>query len=707
MRLCLRALCSMLLVPLAVTVDNGGSVIENLINNTMPVNPGSLALRPRVGATPVTEAVIDLIGQSCIFDEDNLFYRRVAFLETNDGTFGKTYGNSGYHGGIWQVDSSMFQATKANTAQLRTKYAAIRDAFGIDWMSVQWQDLEKPLYSGLAAALYTFTQGKVPTNLEQQGTYVHSHYHARDTAFNYTRLLSKLPVCDMEHHIRYVDVAFMLDATVSNDDFTRMRNFLQAVVGTPLKMAVDPAGNIRVAVYQFGGAQQGSSDVQKSFSLGDRNQQQLMNSVSTLPKASVSQGATRDVGEAVKTVVGDAFRTNPRPLSSKMVILITDKSSTNQAGMLAASQDALRHGVSVMAVGVGGSISHPQLDQLVTYPTCRHHLAVDDFRDLQYFVQLVQRTICNEPMIAQGMVHCQINKCRNMAFPITSSTTTLISNVTCDHGRVYVTTRMPRPGRGFDDFSSIVDAKDGAVYVTVDEDVGKFIYADLFPSGVVNASCIATITTVNGVVGRPTVQKCEEWQYPERNPCLAVDRTKSRFVYSRDQSKFIQCDLQNKMYLTECPPGDSYFSPECEVCVGGPDSPFISGCGTKPPDNTYCGLAANPCTRENILQGNFFFACPIDETTYLHCNTWGHAYVQSCPENEVWRQNALTCEYMNTGYNPCGTAGVRYYPYPSDHTYFVDCGIDMVPVLKQCQLGLVWNPSVDTSQDQVRTEKTL
>ncbi|XP_070176627.1 uncharacterized protein [Littorina saxatilis] len=255
---------------------------------------------------------------------------------------------------------------------------------------------------------------------------------------------------------------------------------------------------------------------------------------------------------------------------------------------------------------------------------------------------------------------------------------------------------MPRPGRGFDDFSSIVDAKDGAVYVTVDEDVGKFIYADLFPSGVVNASCIATITTVNGVVGRPTVQKCEEWQYPERNPCLAVDRTKSRFVYSRDQSKFIQCDLQNKMYLTECPPGDSYFSPECEVCVGGPDSPFISGCGTKPPDNTYCGLAANPCTRENILQGNFFFACPIDETTYLHCNTWGHAYVQSCPENEVWRQNALTCEYMNTGYNPCGTAGVRYYPYPSDHTYFVDCGIDMVPVLKQCQLGLVWNPSVDT-----------
>ena len=61
----------------------------------------------------------------------------------------------------------------------------------------------------------------------------------------------------------------------------------------------------------------------------------------------------------------------------------------------AAGQEALRSGVSVMALGVGGSVNSQELDGLVTKPSCRHHLAINSFPDLQYFVQLTQRTICN------------------------------------------------------------------------------------------------------------------------------------------------------------------------------------------------------------------------------------------------------------------------------------------------------------------------
>ena len=66
----------------------------------------------------------------------------------------------------------MFTATQANSPALQSKYAAIRDAFGIDWMSVRWTDLQKPLYSGLAAALYIF---------EQVRTRTHAHMLARSS----------------------------------------------------------------------------------------------------------------------------------------------------------------------------------------------------------------------------------------------------------------------------------------------------------------------------------------------------------------------------------------------------------------------------------------------------------------------------------------------------------------------------------------------
>ena len=51
--------------------------------------------------------------------------------------------------------------------------------------------------------------------------------------------------------------------------------------------------------------------------------------------------------------------------------------------------------MSVMALGVGAGVNNQELDGLVTYPSCRHHLSVNSFQDLKYFVQLTQRTICN------------------------------------------------------------------------------------------------------------------------------------------------------------------------------------------------------------------------------------------------------------------------------------------------------------------------
>lgn len=55
----------------------------------------------------VVESVVNLIGKSCIFNDDNLFVRRLAYVESHDGVDANTY-RPGYDGGIWQVTWNLY-----------------------------------------------------------------------------------------------------------------------------------------------------------------------------------------------------------------------------------------------------------------------------------------------------------------------------------------------------------------------------------------------------------------------------------------------------------------------------------------------------------------------------------------------------------------------------------------------------------------------
>ena len=59
-----------------------------------------------MGRPGIVDAVEDLLDYTCMFAEDNLFYRRLAKVETNDGQNPNTYGNN-YFGGIWKVCLSL------------------------------------------------------------------------------------------------------------------------------------------------------------------------------------------------------------------------------------------------------------------------------------------------------------------------------------------------------------------------------------------------------------------------------------------------------------------------------------------------------------------------------------------------------------------------------------------------------------------------
>lgn len=59
-------------------------------------------LLPNAHGPDVVEAVVNIIRESCLFADDRRFLRRLAYVESRDGSAPKTF-RAGYYGGIWQV----------------------------------------------------------------------------------------------------------------------------------------------------------------------------------------------------------------------------------------------------------------------------------------------------------------------------------------------------------------------------------------------------------------------------------------------------------------------------------------------------------------------------------------------------------------------------------------------------------------------------
>ena len=106
---------------------------------------------------------------------------RIACVESNFGNDANTYRDN-YHGGIWQVDEIGFKDTQdvVSHNKLTERFKQIRNATGINWQSVTWEDLRKPIYSGIAARLFLLNDPTViPTNLMEQARYWKEYYNTK------------------------------------------------------------------------------------------------------------------------------------------------------------------------------------------------------------------------------------------------------------------------------------------------------------------------------------------------------------------------------------------------------------------------------------------------------------------------------------------------------------------------------------------------
>ena len=128
------------------------------------------------------------IQQSGVFND---ILRRIAYVETRDGTLSETF-REGYDGGIWAVDEDAFRSTQ-NTdvfARLPAKIEQIEELLQINWLDAEWSDLRKPLYSALAARLIIFnasTSESVPPpdDLAGQAQFWVEYYNRNGEALDF------------------------------------------------------------------------------------------------------------------------------------------------------------------------------------------------------------------------------------------------------------------------------------------------------------------------------------------------------------------------------------------------------------------------------------------------------------------------------------------------------------------------------------------
>lgn len=86
------------------------AAIANCLSLDQTRQPGA------VGAS-VVESVVSLVRESCLFADDKRFLRRLAYVQSRDGTDPKTYRRN-YHGGIWQVSTRSDREVKRNNCTL-------------------------------------------------------------------------------------------------------------------------------------------------------------------------------------------------------------------------------------------------------------------------------------------------------------------------------------------------------------------------------------------------------------------------------------------------------------------------------------------------------------------------------------------------------------------------------------------------------------
>ncbi|XP_046559880.1 LOW QUALITY PROTEIN: integrin alpha-1-like [Haliotis rubra] len=330
-----------------------------------------LTLSPGADGKIVVDAVIDRIRSKCIFGDDRLFLRRLAYVETSDGEESRTY-RPGYNGGIWQIDEDKFNLTQSCSQYIRAQCDIIQSEFNINWRNATWEDLRKPLYSGLAASLYIkYRSGShdTPANVTSQATFWKRYMRSGGDTSAFTTKARNLPGMDCKTEM---DLAFIVDGSgsVSSTDYDRMLTFINDVIDS-LNINED---EIQVSALEFS-TTVGDMITFNSFT----TKAALKSSILRMRKGNSGTATHLAIQEAGDTLFNTS--TGARPNAKRVAILLTDGASSYRNYTVFAAQKARDLGHVLLSVGVG-SINEVELASIASKPNCTHVFVLNNFLEI-------------------------------------------------------------------------------------------------------------------------------------------------------------------------------------------------------------------------------------------------------------------------------------------------------------------------------------
>ncbi|XP_064616968.1 uncharacterized protein LOC135480967 [Liolophura sinensis] len=667
------------------------SVFLVLIHNGLVWGKTDLTRAPGSSGAAVVDAVVDLIHHACIFDDDNFFLRRLAFVESRDGNNGNTY----RHG-------------------------------------VTWAELRKPLYSGLAARLYieVMNHGRdIPREISMQAQVWHRDYHNSNPAptSNFTATAELLTQsCSGD---KPLDAVFILDSSGSVDamDFEKAKQF---VIRWIQAFHIGPAAT-QLAVLSY------SSGVKIEF---DLNTYHTSSELISHVKHIKYMGGGTDTAHAIRTAVDRSLSTQfgARNNVARAIILVTDGQSNNHTATVREAARARSMHITMFAIGVGSGIDVNELSDVATDPDCTHVFLVQDFSKIEDLKQQMQEATCKTKIqVTPGKNHTKVicpPSC-GAVLPGDSgngSQTAFVTRVNCSSAIVYGAYNNPNPGLAYYEIKSVATLdKPSVIYLHND---GRTLYITIEghsnPLKVNSSNICKSISKVMPIdeihVNRKPVVVCNDngverectpadlidfkeglctvsWEFP--NPCTRehlLDR-QLKFPHPHHLDKYLMCDFAGNVYIVQCPKGQvySHVTQTCGLGYGTPGS--ING--TRIPLGSEL---TNPCTVEAILAGHMLFADVYDNTKFIICDVWGNAWLSDCSRGFIWDPSNMSCVVESSIEhvqgpgplepnvpNPCTKEHIAarlfffHYPYAKDR--YIQCDVWGDAYVMLCFAGGHWN----------------
>ncbi|KAJ8300858.1 hypothetical protein KUTeg_022377 [Tegillarca granosa] len=279
------------------------------------------------------------------------------------------------------VDEDMFDHIKFADDTLSHAKSAIKMKLSIDWNNVNWTDLRKPLYSGLAAALYIrkYSNFTIPNSIESQALLWKTIYRPQKQEYDFYHATINLKDCTQSS---LLDVALLLD-TSSVQSFVNLAEakiFYQDLINLlPVNEHIT-----RVAVITFG-------NTPKSV-------------ISHLMSIIDIQASTSVVYPLPELL--DIFKNSGRPEAAKYAIMITGSRSGEPMKTLAASGILADEGIMLYTIGIGNQITEMDLQRITTGPVCSHIKMLPSYELLtKSLANDITGLMCNVPLVVKSGVH--------------------------------------------------------------------------------------------------------------------------------------------------------------------------------------------------------------------------------------------------------------------------------------------------------------